>query len=361
MTKQHPMIMLDGEQRHETNSLGHRIHHTYEGAANFHRWFNKSKAVDEHRRPRVFFHGTGTDISAFSHQFTGKGIDQYGTGFYFTSKPDVANTYSILKDSPNTLPVYLKVTKPISKDTQRSLSPLHIEKLIRSAPNYKESLRNFEENEAKAMSSAVNAYTSNTAFNTMRMLHNDFYRGNHEEFLKNFTKVTGYDGVVVDHGDTQIVNVFHPHQIKSAIGNNGQFKHKTNIVENTWVPTDPTLHIVADVYTRMVEDAAMNQPSTEILTEATHNGKTVKLNKPFRTPGGPKKFAVYVKNDAGNVVVVRFGDSNMEIKRDDPDRRKAFRARHSCDSASDKTTPRYWSCRFWEAGTSVSDLLDSAD
>lgn len=73
------------------------------------------------------------------------------------------------------------------------------------------------------------------------------------------------------------------------------------------------------------------------------------LNKPFRLPSGSsKKFAVYVKNPkTGNVIMVKFGDPNMEIKRDDPDRRRNFRARHNCDTAKDKTTPRYWSCRFW--------------
>ena len=38
------------------------------------------------------------------------------------------------------------------------------------------------------------------------------------------------------------------------------------------------------------------------------------LNKPFRTPKGPKKFSVYVKNEKGNIVKVNFGDPNMEIK-----------------------------------------------
>lgn len=105
-------------------------------------------------------------------------------------------------------------------------------------------------------------------------------------------------------------------------------------------------------------DEDFDMPSTEYLdlSEATHDGKEVTLNKPFRTPGGNKKFAVYVKNGEGRVVVVRFGDPNLSIKRDDPERRKSFRARHSCDTAKDKTTPRYWSCRFWEAGKSVTDL-----
>ena len=72
------------------------------------------------------------------------------------------------------------------------------------------------------------------------------------------------------------------------------------------------------------------------------------LNKPFRLKGGKKKFGVYVKNPkTGNIIMVKFGDPNMEIKRDDPDRRRSFRARHKCDTAKDKTTPRYWSCKMW--------------
>ena len=73
------------------------------------------------------------------------------------------------------------------------------------------------------------------------------------------------------------------------------------------------------------------------------------LNKPFRLPSGSnKKFGVYVKNDKGNVVVVKFGDPNMEIKRDDPERRKNFRARHQCDTnVGPKWKARYWSCKFW--------------
>ena len=84
--------------------------------------------------------------------------------------------------------------------------------------------------------------------------------------------------------------------------------------------------------------------------------KKVTLNKPFRTSNGPKKFSVYVKNDKGNVVKVNFGDPNMSIKRDDPERRKSFRARHQCDtSPGPKWKARYWSCRMW-SGTNVSDL-----
>lgn len=93
--------------------------------------------------------------------------------------------------------------------------------------------------------------------------------------------------------------------------------------------------------------------------DAEYQGRQVTLNKPFRTPDGSKKFAVYVRNDKGNVVVVRFGDPESEIRRDDKEARANFRARHNCSEQNDKTTAAYWSCRMWEAGSTVSEMLDS--
>lgn len=89
---------------------------------------------------------------------------------------------------------------------------------------------------------------------------------------------------------------------------------------------------------------------------AEYQGKQVTLDRPFRLPAGSsKKFGVYVK--AGDKVKkVTFGDPNMEIRRDDPDARANFRARHNCDTQKDKTSAAYWSCRMWEKGTSVSEL-----
>lgn len=75
--------------------------------------------------------------------------------------------------------------------------------------------------------------------------------------------------------------------------------------------------------------------------------KNVRLNRPYRTPGESKKFAVHVKNEKGNVVKVRFGDPNMKIRKNEPERRKSFRARHNCDNPGPKTKARYWSCRNW--------------
>jgi len=83
------------------------------------------------------------------------------------------------------------------------------------------------------------------------------------------------------------------------------------------------------------------------ITEAEYQGRKVTLNKPFRTPGGPKKSAVYTTNGAGKVVIVRFGDPNMTIKKNIPSRRSNFRARHNCDNPGPRWKARYWSCKAW--------------
>lgn len=85
----------------------------------------------------------------------------------------------------------------------------------------------------------------------------------------------------------------------------------------------------------------------DVLEEAEYHGRTVSLGKPFLTPDGPKKRAVYVRNKKGNVVKVNFGDKKMKIKKGNPKRRKSFRARHKCSQKKDRTSAGYWSCKFW--------------
>ena len=93
----------------------------------------------------------------------------------------------------------------------------------------------------------------------------------------------------------------------------------------------------------------------EGINEAEYQGRKVKLGKPTR--GDVKKFKVYVKNPNGNVVKVNFGhggtsakkagEKTMQIQKDIPSRRKAFRARHNCDTPGPRHKARYWSCKAW--------------
>ena len=89
------------------------------------------------------------------------------------------------------------------------------------------------------------------------------------------------------------------------------------------------------------------------IEEAMYQGRKVKLNDPIR--GGSKKFYVYVK-DGDKVKKVSFGDTTgLSIKRDDPARRKSFRARHNCYNPGPKTKARYWSCYQWRANAPVDN------
>ena len=81
------------------------------------------------------------------------------------------------------------------------------------------------------------------------------------------------------------------------------------------------------------------------VNEAEYQGREVKLGKPML--GDVKKFKVYVKNPQGNVVKVNFGAKGMNIKKNNPERRKSFRARHNCDNPGPRHKARYWSCRKW--------------
>ena len=88
------------------------------------------------------------------------------------------------------------------------------------------------------------------------------------------------------------------------------------------------------------------------LTEAEYQGRKVQLGKIMQ--GDIKKFKVYVKNDKGKVVKVNFGfggksakGKRMTIKKNNPERRRSFRARHNCDNPGPRWKPRYWACRTW--------------
>ena len=87
-----------------------------------------------------------------------------------------------------------------------------------------------------------------------------------------------------------------------------------------------------------------------LLSEATYEGRKVSLNKPFRTPGEKKKSAVYVDPDGdGKAKIVRFGDPNLSIKKDQPSRKKSYCARSSGQgNLTNKSSANYWSRKAWD-------------
>ena len=63
-------------------------------------------------------------------------------------------------------------------------------------------------------------------------------------------------------------------------------------------------------------------------------------NKPKRTPKHPTKKFVVVAKEGDQVRTIRFGDKNMTIKKDQPKRRKSFRARHKCGNEVNSLTTK---------------------
>ena len=120
---------------------------------------------------------------------------------------------------------------------------------------------------------------------------------------------------------------------------------KVNEMKETTICNGCALELMSDIKEGIVST----------LHEAEYQGRKVKLGKPTR--GDVKKFKVYVRNAEGNVVKVNFGhggtsakragQKTMSIKKNNPARRKSFRARHNCDNPGPRTKARYWSCRNW--------------
>ena len=91
---------------------------------------------------------------------------------------------------------------------------------------------------------------------------------------------------------------------------------------------------------------------------AKYKNRTVKLNKPFRTPGKSKKFGVYVKNrSTGRVQIVRFGDPSMKIKKNIPARQRSFMARHGAIlkkvRGQKSLAPVFWAIKSWRKGFKI--------
>jgi len=88
----------------------------------------------------------------------------------------------------------------------------------------------------------------------------------------------------------------------------------------------------------------------KVVNEATYKGRKVSLNKPFRTPDGPKKSAVYVDLDGdGDAKIVRFGDPILSIKKNQPARKRSYCARSAGQgNLNKKDSANYWSRRAWD-------------
>jgi len=132
------------------------------------------------------------------------------------------------------------------------------------------------------------------------------------------------------------------------------FKNKLSLNDNDiWiVESNLGKTVLLENGFTIYEDMYGSVENVDFLTEAEYQGRKVQLGKIMQ--GDIKKFKVYVKNDKGKVVKVNFGfggksakGKRMVIKKNNPERRKSFRARHNCSNPGPRWKPRYWACRTW--------------
>ena len=141
-------------------------------------------------------------------------------------------------------------------------------------------------------------------------------------------------------------------------GNDNSKKYKKMIISITEEQFERLFEYNEETPVLIYEDENGSVQSTNyeynenLLNEAEYQGRKVQLGKIMQ--GDIKKFKVYVKNDKGKVVKVNFGfggksakGKRMVIKKNNPKRRKSFRARHNCSNPGPRWKPRYWACRTW--------------
>jgi hypothetical protein len=207
----------------------------------FKAWFKGSKIKDEHGKPRVMYHGSGTNIDIFQYKFTNKGADALGSGFYFTSDETQAAGYAKQRkdsdtpklggeDNPTVHSVYLAITKPLDSKKKGNLNYDIVAFLLKKSPVLDDALSNFGDVEysgkQKVFNEAVQSYMiqNGNILDQLNMIANDFYPSS--EHIRVFNSAVrqstlGYDGVIADMGNgiTHVVAWF-PWQIKATDATN---------------------------------------------------------------------------------------------------------------------------------------------
>ena len=178
-------ITVDGVERPTRNSNGKYIYPTKQGIENFWKWFGGSRVVDEQGRPLMVYHGTLKDFNSFDISKTGQNSDSgmWGSGFYFSSSPQYAETYAKRNNKTGSIiPVYLAINDPLVINNSDEIPTIKVpnqtvEDLENGATNYSKKFRDF-------------------------LINNN------------------HDGVIA-YSDEYVA--LEPTQIKSATGNNGEF------------------------------------------------------------------------------------------------------------------------------------------
>lgn len=226
-------IEINGQLKYTKNSNGKLIHPTIDGIKNFWIWFQNSKVVDNIGRPLVLYHGTTKNFNQFNianqgDTFAEVEINVPRDGFWFTSDPQIAHVYSNYSANSNrsksgqrTIPVYLKIQNPYVYD-----------------------METYYDNGVSEIPQEFDLKSKKYDGMFVEIPHEqDEMPPDAEEMWQKYTPIYGapyawpkdllkqYDELLDQPLMLKEMNyvVFQPNQIKSSIGNNGQFSNNTDI------------------------------------------------------------------------------------------------------------------------------------
>ena len=206
----------------------------------------KAKFLKDSKVKERVYHGTGNleGLTSFDPAMTGKGTDQLGSGFYFTTHPDEASGYAgnyhpnreEKNSSPGVVAAHLAIKKPIKigpngaslNDARINLSHEQVKQIIGRAPKIldpdESPLNNHVDTSRGVTPKMIHDIARLYTGNNLHALENDIFPGHPTEYRHALHKVTGHDGVVKDFGDGRKHYVaWFPEQVKSAIGNRGTY------------------------------------------------------------------------------------------------------------------------------------------
>lgn len=193
-------ITVDGKERPRLNSEGRPIHPTEEGIRNFWRWFGDSRVVDAEGRPVVVYHGTASDIERFDKEKTGKSTKARSADqvFWFSDNPELANDYA------------KNAKKKLGKAGARNIVPVYLKILDPEVAN-------LQGKTSRTLDFSLGGLVQ-TARNGVRVATDWRVKPKDGVILKNFDDAVSAVSMPANH-----YAVFDPAQIKSAIGNTGEF------------------------------------------------------------------------------------------------------------------------------------------
>lgn len=232
-------IRVGGVMRSTSNSLGQKIHPTESGVRKFWEWFGDSKAIDGEGRPLVLYHGTNKDFVAFDEKQAGSsGIPKTGKDkvMFFSDSQWEANNYA------NMATDYKAYNSANAKERNVEYELGEVARQMDRAGETNEAIEErmrFLRKEKMPKTSAKEA--SSQGKNVVPVYLNiqnpliDDVKGrvstNSDRVKKALKVIDDGDGIILNNvrsfNDVQDTTnhylVFKPEQVKSAIGNNGDF------------------------------------------------------------------------------------------------------------------------------------------